>query len=525
MKLKLKKTKTAQPAPGLAAVALLAAMAVAVSLPAAAAGRATDPEIADIARLSQVFTRVAKAASPAVVYITVERKVMVPGVVSPGFQWPHRQGPFGEDTEEFFRFHPELRRFRFGPGPSPDPDPMPRRRHFRRPGQGSGFVLTPDGYIMTNSHVVKDADKVTVKFSDGRERVATIVGVDERSDVAVIRVEGKNLATLPLGDSDELQVGEWVLAIGNPFGLTSTVTAGIVSAKGRRGVGIVDYENFIQTDAAINPGNSGGPLINLNGEVVGVNTAIFSRSGGYMGIGFAIPIKMANAIRKQLVKSGRVTRGYLGVMIQQLDGKLAEAMGMGRGLGQEMVRGVLVSQVMEDSPAGRAGFRAGDVIVELDGRKLEDVEALRNRIAQTAPGSRVKVTVLRAGNRKTLRVKIGTLPPQEQLAGPADPGAPSGRAVLGLLEQLGLSVENQTDERGKQDGVIVTHVEPGSPAGEAGIRHGAVILEVVLETGRTRVRNVRELSRAIANAMKTGRVVLRIKDGRWARYVVLSFEE
>lgn len=517
MKLKLKKTKTAQPAPGLAAVALLAAMAVAVSLPAAAAGRATDPEIADLARLSQAFTRVAKAASPAVVYITVERKVMVPGVESPGFQWPHRQGPFGEDMEEFFRSFPELRRFRFGPGP----DPMPRRRHFRRPGQGSGFVLTPDGYIMTNSHVVKGADKVTVKFSDGRERVATIVGADERSDVAVIKVEGQNLATLPLGDSDKLQVGEWVLAIGNPFGLTSTVTAGIVSAKGRRGVGIVDYEDFIQTDAAINPGNSGGPLINLDGEVVGVNTAIYSRSGGYMGIGFAIPIKMANAIRKQLVKSGRVTRGYLGVMIQQLDGKLAEAMGMGR----EMVRGVLVSQVMEDSPAGRAGFQAGDVIVELDGRKLEDVEALRNRIAQTAPGSRVKVTVLRAGNRKTLRVKIGTLPPQEQQAGSADPGAPGGRAVLGLLEQLGLSVENQTDERGKQGGVIVTHVEPGSPAGEAGIRHGAVILEVVMETGRTRVRNVREFSRMIAKAKKTGRVVLRIKDGRWARYVVLSFEE
>ena len=513
MKLKLK--KTSQLAARMAAAALLAAMAVAVSGPAAAAGPARDPDIAYLARFSQAFTRVAKAASPAVVFITVERKVTAPGIVHPGFQWPHRQGPFGEDMEEFFRSFPELRRFRFGPGP----DPMPRRRHFRRPGQGSGFVLTPDGYIMTNSHVVKDADKVTVKFSDGRERAATIVGADERSDVAVIKVEGQNLATLPLGDSDKLQVGEWVLAIGNPFGLVSTVTAGIVSAKGRRGVGIVDYENFIQTDAAINPGNSGGPLINLDGEVVGVNTAIFSRSGGYMGIGFAIPIKMANAIRKQLVKSGRVTRGYLGVMIQQLDGKLAEAMGMG------MVRGVLVGQVIEDSPAARAGFQAGDVIAELDGRKIDDVGALRNHIAQTAPGSRVKVTVLRAGNRKTLRVKLGTLPPQEQLAGPVDPGAPGGRAVLGLLDRLGLSVENQTDKRGKQDGVIVTRVEPGSPAGEAGIRHGAVILEVVMETGRTRVRNVREFSRAIAKAGKTGRVVLRIKDGRWARYVVLLFEE
>jgi serine protease Do len=321
--------------------------------------------------------------------------------------------PFDLFNDEFFR------RF-FGPR-------LPERgqpRKYRQTGQGSGFIVSKDGYILTNHHVVGDADRITVTLSDGREFTAKTVGTDPKSDVAVIKIEADNLPILPLGDSDALEVGEWVMAVGNPFGLSHTITVGVVSAKGRSTVGITDYEDFIQTDAAINPGNSGGPLINLTGEVVGIITAIFSRSGGYMGIGFAIPVNMAKAIQKQLVETGKVIRGSLGVNVQNLSKELAESFGL------DSTDGVLIAGVTKDSPADKAGLRRGDVIVEFNGRNIENVGQFRNLVALTIPGTKIKLVLIRGGKRSDLAVKLGRIPE----------GLIAGATKTDLMKKLGFSV-------------------------------------------------------------------------------------
>jgi serine protease Do len=300
---------------------------------------AQDSGLESLRETGKAFRSVARDVSPAVVYIQVEQQVQVRS----RDQWtnPFEGSPFGE---EFFR------RF-FGEPPRGE---APDRQQRRTTGQGSGFLISADGYIMTNNHVVGDADKITVQFQDGREFEAELVGADPPTDVALIRIDAKEeLPYIKLGDSDHLEVGDWVLAFGNPFGLSHTMTAGIVSAKGRSGIGLTDYENFIQTDAAINPGNSGGPLVNLDGEAIGMNTAIFSRSGGYMGIGFAIPINMAKNIYLQLAEHGKVTRGRIGVYIQDLTRELAESFEI------DQRQGILVSQVMAGSAAEKGGLEQG----------------------------------------------------------------------------------------------------------------------------------------------------------------------
>ena len=328
---------------------------VMVAYPAQGQGSAAE----SLRMMGKTFASVAKRVSPAVVFVKVEKVVES----QPNVQF---FAPFGGDNPFGDDF---LQRF-FG---TPSPQEQPRqfrqipRQHQRIVGQGSGFIISPDGYIMTNNHVVGDADKVTVKLEDGREFIAKTVGTDPHTDVALIKIDAKNLPVLALGNSDALEVGEWVLAIGNPFGLSHTLTAGIVSAKGRSSLGLADYENFIQTDAAINPGNSGGPLVDLNDKAVGMNTAIFSQSGGYMGIGFAIPINMAKAIKDQLIKTGSVTRGYLGIVIQDLTPELAKSFGL------DDHNGILVAEVTENSPAEKAGLRQGDVIVEFNGKAVEEV--------------------------------------------------------------------------------------------------------------------------------------------------------
>jgi serine protease Do len=314
---------------------------------------AHDDELAPLQQASKAFSSVAKKAAPAVVFIKVEKTVETGGAV-----------PFG-NSDPFGFFY----------------DRQPRE--YRQMGQGSGFIISEDGYILTNNHVVGDADTITVKLSDGRQFKAERIGGDEKSDVAVIKIEGENLPILPLGNSDELEVGEWVIAIGNPFGLAETLTFGIVSAKGRNTVGINDYEDFIQTDAAINPGNSGGPLINLEGQAVGINSAIFSSTGGSVGIGFAIPINMARSIKDQLLRDGKVTRGQLGVMIGEITQELADYFDI------EASKGVVVSDVLKNSPAEKAGLQAGDIILKINGRDVENAGQLRNTIAMVAPGTQV----------------------------------------------------------------------------------------------------------------------------------------
>ncbi|OCC15891.1 HtrA protease/chaperone protein [Dissulfuribacter thermophilus] len=453
-----------------------------------------DPDIILLDRTAKAFAKVVQKARPAVVFIKVEKTIESRGT----------QGPFNfMEPFDFFN-DPFFERF-FGPRYH---RPQPKRK-FKQRGQGSGFIVDKRGYILTNNHVVGDADLIEVKLFDGREFKAKVVGTDPQSDVAVIKIDADDdLPVLPLGDSDKVKVGEWVIAVGNPFGLSETVTVGVVSAKGRNRIGINDYEDFIQTDAAINPGNSGGPLINIRGEAIGMNTAIFSRSGGYMGIGFAIPINMAKAVMKQLIEKGKVVRGWLGVVIQEVDEDLAKSFGL------EKPEGVLVAEVSEDSPAKRGGLKQGDIILQLNGQKVKDAGELRNKIALTPPGTRVRLLVLRDGEKKLLVVKIGEKPGETTVAG----------VRKGILKKLGLSLQDLTPELAEQfgykegQGVLVSEVEPGSPAESAGIRAGYLIEEV----NRIRVKTVAQCMNALRKSKH--RVLLRLTDGQFTRYVVIRLE-
>lgn len=456
---------------------------------------------------SRAFSAIEKAVSPAVVSIRVEQTIRG----SAG----NRGIPFNDPSElfgdEFARrfFGDQFEQFkRHQATPR-----QPRERHIT--GQGSGFLVSPDGTILTNHHVVGKADKVIVRLKDGRELEAKLIGSDRRSDVAVIKIDAEELPFIPLADSDGLEVGEWVLAFGSPFGLTDSMTAGIVSAKGRTSVGIADYENFIQTDAAINPGNSGGPLINLDGQVVGINTAIASRSGGYQGIGFAIPINLAKNVRDQLVSDGAVHRGFLGIMIQPLTPELAESFGLAD------TKGVLIGDVTRDSPAGKAGVQSGDIIVQLNGKPVERAGAFRNRVAMFAPGTDVTLTVLRDGQRKTIPVTLGELPSQEQLA---KNGAPQEES----LDKLGMAVQTLTPELAEQlgytdqeKGVVVSKVARGSLAQQVGMRPGVLILEV----NRQPVETVEAFKRALEPSLEKGVVLLLVKDQTGSRFITLKWKE
>ncbi len=343
---------------------LVAACLPLLCLPPAFA--AQDGGIESLRQTGKAFSSVARKVSPSVVFIHVEGR-----------------SPDAENGTGDWPFHDDLLRRFFGddfPGLARPAPKKPRRAI----GQGSGFVFSTRGdsaYILTNSHVVEDAERIRVKLHDGREYDAALQGTDPRSDVAVLKVEARGLTALKWGDSANLEVGEWVVAMGNPFGLSHTLTTGVVSAKGRTSLGINDYEDFIQTDAAINPGNSGGPLLNLDGEVVGVNTAIFSRSGGHMGVGFAIPSKLARTIAEQLLASGRVVRGYIGLTVQPLNMEIAEAPQL------TQTRGALVNEVQAGSPAEQAGLRTGDVLTHFDGIPLADGGQYRNRAAMATPGA------------------------------------------------------------------------------------------------------------------------------------------
>jgi serine protease Do len=373
--------------------------------------------------------------------------------------------------------------FFFGP-----PDNGPRREQ----GMGSGVIVSPDGYILTNNHVVADANEIKVTLSDKREFLAEVVGTDPKSDVAVIKLKGSvsGLRAIEIGDSAALRLGDVVLAIGNPFGVGQTVTMGIVSAKGRADVGIVDYEDFIQTDAAINPGNSGGALVNMQGRLVGINTAILSRSGGFQGIGFAIPTNMAKPIMESLKKYGKVTRGWLGVSIQDVDQDLASTMKLPTS------RGVLIADVQADSPAAKGGIRRGDVIVKIDGREVETTGQLRNVVA-SAGARKVPVEFYRDGKRLQLSVSLGEAPAEAVAsAGGVAPGKARGLDGLGVgeLTPEARKMFNLGDD--VTGGVVITGIERNSPAARAGIRPG----DVVLEVNRTAVKTVKEFEAAFAKA-------------------------
>jgi len=436
------------------------------------------------------FIDLAKELKPAVVNISTSQ---VGGGGQQSFP-----SPFGEE-DPFSEF---WRRF-FG-------EPLPRGPH-RQKSLGSGFVVDREGYILTNNHVVESGDKIIVRLSDEKEFEAKLVGRDAKTDIAVIKIDADiDLATAPLGNSDQLEVGEWVLAIGNPFGLEHSVTAGIVSAKGRN-IGAGPYDNFIQTDASINPGNSGGPLINLQGEVVGINTAIFSRGGGNIGIGFAIPINLVKELLPQLKSKGKVTRGWLGVVIQGVTPAIAESLGM------DEARGALVANVSSDGPAEGAGVQIGDVIIEFGGQRVKESNNLPIIVARTPVGKKVSVVVLRDGKEVKLSVTIGELKEEEEevlasAKGKGDLGLTVQRVTPQIADSLGLD---------RAEGVVITMVEPGSPAEEAGLRRRDVILEI----DRKSIRKLSDYQKAITKIKKGKGVLFLVRRGETTLFLALKTRE
>jgi serine protease Do len=377
--------------------------------------------------------------------------------------------------------------------------------------QGSGFLVAPDGYILTNNHLVGGAEVVRVQLNDRETVKAKVIGTDPETDVAVIKIDGTDLPYVELADSDTLEVGEWVIAIGNPFGLSHTVTAGIVSAKGRSRIGVADYEDFIQTDAAINFGNSGGPLLNLDGKAVGINTAIIG-PGGNVGIGLAIPINMAKAIYEQLKENGKVVRGYLGVGINDLDS------GVGEFYGAANDKGAMVTQVMEGSPAEKAGIKVDDIVVELQGEPVAGATELMNRVAMYKPGTDVELTVLRDGKKKKITVTLDKRPDSSTLASGGESRADEELGVL--VQTLTRELAERLDYEGLS-GVVVTEVEAGSPADERGIQPGDLITEV----NRESVRNLRQWNEALGKAAEKGKVLLRVRNEGGTRLVLIPLAE
>jgi serine protease Do len=445
--------------------------------------------------LSKAFSTAAKGAMTAVVSIKVEKTVTGPVM---GFGGPPGfNDPSGQSNDD----SPRRRR--------------PQRRlpwQYHEEGQGSGFIISEDGYILTNNHVVGDVDKITVELKDGRTFAnAKLIGTDPESEVALIKIEGSNFPVLPMGDSGKIEIGDWVIAIGNPFGLSETVTVGVISAVGRNNMHIATYEDFIQTDAAINPGNSGGPLINLDGQVIGINTAIISESGGYMGLGFAIPINMARTIEEQLRKQGKVSRGRLGLLAQDIDSDAAELLGL------KEAAGVIVSMVESDSPAEKAGLKVHDILLAVNGKKIQSYDGFRNEVANLSPGSKARLDVSRGGKALELTATLG-----ERRAAVAKKEQPSEKGE----RTLGLEVENLTRDPADQaphearEGVLVSKVKPGSAAAEKGIRPQDVIVSV---NGQT-VMSVDEFNAAVKQSRKSGKVLLLVKRGDAAQFVTVSSE-
>jgi serine protease Do len=458
--------------------------------PRGAAESEPSADLEALRRIGQGFSQVVKEVSPSVVNVRVSKEVKM------------KQPPGGGSPFDFFGESPFGKFFEW-----------PEGEDFLQQGSGSGVIVSKDGYILTNNHVIEGADEITVVYGEGDRYDAKVVGTDPRTDLAVIKIEGKEFPAAKLGDSDKIEVGEWVLAVGNPFELQNTVTAGIISARGRSNVGLAEYEDFVQTDAAINPGNSGGPLVNLNGEVVGINTAIATQTGGNMGIGFAIPINMAKKVMAELIKTGKVTRGWLGVYIQPVTPELKNQFKL------KSTDGAIVADVNGGGPAEKAGLKRGDVIVEYQGEKIEDTNHLRNLVAATEVGATADVKVIRDGREKTVKVKIGELPEKEGAIGRQFGEGPE-RDVGFSVGNLTPSVRKQLGLPDNQEGVVVRDVKKTSDAFLKGLREGDVILEV----NRVPVSGVGEFNSTIARVEAGDEVLLLVITGGHTRYVTFEME-
>jgi len=439
------------------------------------------------------FTKIAAIVSPSVVNIsakkTISREV-------PGFDW-YFEGPFDDFFKDFFRDYPKQER--------------------KTQTLGSGFILSEDGYIVTNYHVVKGAAAadIEIKLINKKEfkgDKVKIIGIDARTDIALLKIESnEKLPYLKFGDSDAIRVGDWAIAVGNPFHLEGTVTVGVISAKGRTNIPLPegpDFQSFLQTDAAINPGNSGGPLVNIRGEVVGINTAITTPTGGNVGIGFAIPANLAKHVIDELIAEGKVTRGYLGVYLQEITEDLKEALDL------PSLEGVLISDIVDDTPASKAGLKSGDVVMEFNGKKVIDMQSFRIQVAETAVGEKVTMKILRDGKLRSVKVKIEEYP--EQLSETSTENTKTN--------QLGLTVINVTDAQAQRfnleatTGVVVIDVKPDSPTSDAGIAVGDVILSI----GKKNVEDVRSYQSIVANLKKGKPVIFQVQRKERKLYVAVS---
>jgi serine protease Do len=435
------------------------------------------------------FTEIVEKQGPAVVNISTTQSVRNP-------LFP--QIPNLQEDDPFYEF---FRRFMPNPGP----------REFQSQSLGSGFIISSDGYILTNAHVVDAADEITVKLNDKREFKAKVIGADRRTDIALLKIDATGLPAVKFGDPNKLKVGEWVVAIGSPFGFENTVTAGIVSAKGRS-LPQENYVPFIQTDVAVNPGNSGGPLFNLRGEVVGINSQIYSRTGGFMGLSFAIPIDVANDIAQQLRTTGRVTRGRIGVVIQPVTRELADGFGLSRP------QGALVNSVEKGGPADKAGIEPGDVILRFDGKPVNSSEDLPRIVAATKPGSRVAVQIWRSKSPREVQVTVAEMP-DDRAARQARRG---GKPPAATPSQYGLTLSDLTDAQKNElkisGGVLVENAQ--GPAARAGIRRGDVIVAI----NNQEVKSVEQFNQAMAQFEKGRIVALLVRRGTNSLYVPLRVE-
>jgi len=472
------------------AVALAAASGVGFELHGSAAAQQAQAPLPSPQDLSRTFINVAKQIKPAVVNIDVVEK--------------SKRTSSMRLPEGF----PQIPGFpNFGDG-------VPRRQK----GTGSGVIISSDGYILTNNHVAGDADQINVKLADGRELKARLIGKDSETDLAVVKIDAQGLPFARLGNSDALEQGEWVIALGSPFGLQQTMTAGIVSATGRDlGVQGGQFTNFIQTDASINPGNSGGPLVNMQGEVVGINTLIFSQTGTSAGVGFAIPSNLATKVYAQLIKSGKVTRGYLGVYLQPVSPSLA------RTVGYSGTEGAVVGDLTtNDSPAARAGLRSGDVIIAFDGKPVKSPKQLTEIVADTPVGKSSEVKYVRDGHVETTSIRLGERPPkpgdEDQPENGADPEQDAGK--------LGASVSNITGEIARQmklkmpGGVMIQNVQPDSPAAEAQLQRGDVIHRV----NRTPINNRQDFVRAMASVKGDKEITLQVERNGQLQFVPVTLD-
>jgi serine protease Do len=469
----------------------------------ARSGPTTNPEAVRVAaELSEAFRGAAIAVKPSVVSIRAEHL----GATAPAVLQGSEQGPFGNESFRQF-FGPDL------------PKGMFKEWHFQsgpraQESEGSGLIVRKDGYIVTNNHVVNGASKLTVRLEDGRDLPGKVVGTDPDTDLAVVKIEAGNLPVGSFGDSTKMEPGDWVVAVGSPFGLQETVTAGIVSAIGRSDVGVGTYENFIQTDTPINPGNSGGPLVNLEGKVIGINTAIRTASGGSNGIGFAIPARTASGVADTLIAKGHVERGWLGVSIQPLTKDLAATFNDPEG------KGALVSAVIPDSPAAKQGIQSGDVITKVNEEAITSPRELSNAIGEMAPGKKVTMDLLRDGKARTLTIDLGTRPSPAELA--SDKPSESG-----ISESMGLSVQPLTTDLAKQLGVpevehglAVSEVAPESAAAKAGLQEG----DVILQAGKRNISSMDELRSAWSAAKKDQGLLLKIRRGDSSLFTVLKHQ-